>query len=297
MTQTTKVKVVTGNVRFSYANVFQPKAAMEGGTPKYSVSIIIPKSDKDTISRLQKAFDETKAASAALFGGTVPKTLKGGLRDGDAEKDDPVYAGSYFINANSAQKPGVVDADLNPIINADDFYGKNSFEKAVYFLNNHCNEKSYAIIGYELAKTLSDHGTVSRGVCKVDSNGKLISIKERTKIYKTGDKIVFEENGIQEQVPFDSSVSMNFWCFPPSMFVTTENLFHEFVRENFADIKAEFFIPLLGDNFVQNQGGSIQVIPTSAQWFGVTYKEDAPIVKASVEKLVSDGEYPISLWA
>lgn len=122
MTQTTKVKVVTGNVRFSYANVFQPKAAMEGGTPKFSVSIIIPKSDTDTISRLQKAFDETKAASAALFGGTVPKTLKGGLRDGDAEKDDPVYAGSYFINANSAQKPGLVDADLNPIISADDFY-------------------------------------------------------------------------------------------------------------------------------------------------------------------------------
>jgi hypothetical protein len=81
------------------------------------------------------------------------------------------------------------------------------------------------------------------------------------------------------------------------MFGTTENLFHDFVRENFADIKAEFFIPLLGDNFVQNQGGTIQVIPTSAQWFGVTYKEDAPIVKASVEKLVSDGEYPISLWA
>ena len=183
------------------------------------------------------------------------------------------------------------------VINADDFYGKNSFEKAVDFLTNHCNEKSYAIIGYELAKTLSDHGTVSRGVCKVDSDGKLISIKERTKIYKTGDKIVFEENGIQEEVPFDSSVSMNFWCFPPSMFDTTENLFHDFVRENFADIKAEFFIPLLGDNFVQNQGGTIQVIPTSAQWFGVTYKEDAPIVKASVEKLVSDGEYPISLWA
>jgi hypothetical protein len=122
MTQTTKVKVVTGNVRFSYANVFQPKASMEGGTPKYSVSIIIPKSDKDTISRLQKAFEDTKAASATLFGGTVPKNLKGGLRDGDAEKDDPVYAGSYFINANSVQKPGVVDAELNPIINADEFY-------------------------------------------------------------------------------------------------------------------------------------------------------------------------------
>jgi Protein of unknown function (DUF2815) len=122
MTQTTKVKVVTGKVRFSYANVFTPKASVEGGAPKYSVSIIIPKSDKETIAKLQKAFDDTKAAAAAYFGGTVPKGLKGGLRDGDEEKDDAAYAGCYFINANSAQKPGVVDADLNPILDQSEFY-------------------------------------------------------------------------------------------------------------------------------------------------------------------------------
>ena len=122
MTQTTKVKTVTGKVRFSYANVFAPKASVEGGTPKYSVSIIIPKSDKETVAKLQKAFDDTKAAAAAYFGGTVPKGLKGGLRDGDEEKDDPAYAGCYFINANSAQKPGVVDADLNPILDQSEFY-------------------------------------------------------------------------------------------------------------------------------------------------------------------------------
>ena len=119
---TTKVKVVTGKVRFSYAHVFQPASSIEGGTPKYSVSIIIPKSDKDTIARLQKAFEDTKAAASAYFGGAVPKNLKGGLRDGDAEKDDPAYANSYFINANSAQKPGVVDQDLNPIIDTSEFY-------------------------------------------------------------------------------------------------------------------------------------------------------------------------------
>jgi len=121
-TASTKVKVVTGKVRFSYANVFQPKASVEGGVPKYSVSIIIPKSDKDTVARLQKAFEETKTANAAFFDGSVPKNLKGGLRDGDAEKDDPVYAGCYFINANSAQKPGVVDSEMNPIIDSDEFY-------------------------------------------------------------------------------------------------------------------------------------------------------------------------------
>ena len=80
------------------------------------------------------------------------------------------------------------------------------------------------------------------------------------------------------------------------MFGATEKLFHDFVKANYTDIKSEFFIPLLGDDFVQKQHGTIKVIPTSSQWFGVTYKQDAPIVKASVEKLVADGEYPTSLW-
>ena len=122
MSQATKAKVVTGKVRFSYANVFSPKAAQEGATPKYSVSIIIPKSDTETIAKINKAFEEVKAASAAVFGGSVPKLLKGGLRDGDAEKDDAAYANSYFINANSVNKPGVVDQDLNPIIDPSEFY-------------------------------------------------------------------------------------------------------------------------------------------------------------------------------
>ena len=122
MTLSTKVKVVTGKVRFSYVNVFAPKASIEGGTPKYSVSIIIPKTDKETVSKLQKAFEETKAASAGYFGGSVPKLLKGGLRDGDVEKEDPAYEGCYFINANSVQKPGVVDENLNPILDQSEFY-------------------------------------------------------------------------------------------------------------------------------------------------------------------------------
>ena len=115
-------KVVTGKVRFSYANVFTPVASEEGKTPKYSVSIIIDKSDKETISKINAAFEKAKAASAAFFGGTVPKGLKGGLRDGDAEKDDEAYQGAFFINANSVQKPGVVDAELNPILDQAEFY-------------------------------------------------------------------------------------------------------------------------------------------------------------------------------
>ena len=116
------IKVVTGKVRFSYAHVFTPQASEEGKQPKYSVSIIIPKSDTETINKINKAIEAAKQENAAVWGGTVPKGLKGGLRDGDAEKDDPAYANSYFINANSTQKPGVVDADLNPIMDMTEFY-------------------------------------------------------------------------------------------------------------------------------------------------------------------------------
>jgi hypothetical protein len=116
-----KTKFVTGKVRFSYANVFQP-GETPNGTLKYSVSIMIPKSDKDTVARFKKAFEDTKTVNAAVWGGSVPKLLKGGLRDGDVEKDDPAYAGYYFINASSNEKPGIVDADMNAVIDPEEFY-------------------------------------------------------------------------------------------------------------------------------------------------------------------------------
>lgn len=182
------------------------------------------------------------------------------------------------------------------VINADDFYGRDAFVKAAAFLKNECSEKKYSIIGYELAKTLSDHGTVSRGVCQVDENNNLVSIKERTKIYKEGETIVFEDGEGKHEVPVDSTVSMNFWCFHQGLFAPTENLFHQFVKDNSHDIKAEFFIPILAEDFMHSHGGHIKVIPCSSQWFGVTYKEDAPVVKASIDKLVEEGVYPPSVW-
>jgi NDP-sugar pyrophosphorylase family protein len=182
------------------------------------------------------------------------------------------------------------------VINADDFYGKDAFAKAARFLNEQCSEKQYALVGYELSKTLSDHGTVSRGVCEVDANENLVSIKERTKIYKDGKKIIYEDETGKHEVPSISSVSMNFWCFHPSLFIPTQQLFLQFVKENSANLKAEFFIPIMAEEFMGKHGGQIKVIPTSAKWFGVTYKEDAPSVKASVDALVAAGEYPNSLW-
>ena len=119
--KTVKTKFVTGKVRFSYANVFQP-ALTPNGVLKYSVSILIPKTDKDTVARFKKAFEETKVANAAVWGGAVPKLLKGGLRDGDEEKDDTAYAGHFFFNASSNEKPGIVDQDVNPILDTSEFY-------------------------------------------------------------------------------------------------------------------------------------------------------------------------------
>lgn len=182
------------------------------------------------------------------------------------------------------------------VINADDFYGRNAFEKAYEFLTKECDEKSYSLIGYELNKTLSEHGTVSRGVCDVDDNGNLLTITERTKIYKEGTDINFEDNGEKKKVAFDSKVSMNFWCFHSSVFVLTEKLFHQFLTDHISEPKSEFFIPIVADHFIKEEEGVIKVITTSSQWFGVTYKEDAPVVAKSLQQLIDKGDYPQSLW-
>lgn len=183
------------------------------------------------------------------------------------------------------------------VINADDFYGRDGFKKAAHFLQHDCNEMTYSIIGYELAKTLSDHGTVSRGVCEVDELGNLVSVNERTKIYRDGDRILFEDEEGKHEVPFHSSVSMNFWCFHPSVFPFTATCFKRFLQEQGQQPKSEFFIPIIAEGFMYELHGSIKVIPCASQWFGVTYKEDAQGVQASIEKLIGEGEYPERLWS
>jgi NDP-sugar pyrophosphorylase family protein len=182
------------------------------------------------------------------------------------------------------------------VINADDFYGKDAFEKAAQFLTKEANADKYSLVGYELPKTLSDNGTVSRGVCEVDNHNNLITISERTKIYREGDKIVFEDEEGKHDVSENSKVSMNFWCFDLSVFNYIEDLFKQFLTNNITNPKAEFFIPIVADAFIKEKGGEIKVIPTSSKWFGVTYVEDAPGVKKSIEQLIEKGEYPEKLW-
>ena len=183
------------------------------------------------------------------------------------------------------------------VINADDFYGKDAFAKAYAFLTTQCNEQTYCIIGYQLRNTLSDNGTVSRGVCDVDASGNLTDINERTKIFARpeGD-IVYEENDQLTVLPEHSLVSMNYLCFAPGFIGLAESLFNDFLEKQGQELKSEFYIPTVTKHFVQSGKGVVKVIPTSSQWFGVTYKEDAPGVQASINALVAAGEYPSSLW-
>ena len=231
--------------------------------------------------------------------------LKGKVEVDYVYQDLKSFTGNYAVPADRTKPWGTAhavlcakDAIKEPfaVINADDFYGRDAFEKAYKFLTTDVNPKTYCIIGYELAKTLSDNGTVSRGVCQVDGSGNLVSIAERTKIYQDGDKITYEEGEKKFEVPFDSQVSMNFWGFDASVFPYIEKLFGEFLKEQGTNPKAEFFIPIIGDKFIRDGGGNIKVIPTSAKWFGVTYKEDAPEVQASLNALIDKGEYPTKLW-
>jgi len=131
----------------------------------------------------------------------------------------------------------------------------------------------------------------------VDGQNNLISIHERTKIYRNAEgKITYEEGGNTFQVPDTAKVSMNFWCFDPAVFPFIEKIFKEFLSTSGQDPKSEFFIPIIGDRFINEGHGQIKIIPTASSWFGVTYKEDAPSVQASINQLVASGEYPSSLY-
>lgn len=186
------------------------------------------------------------------------------------------------------------------VINADDFYGYDSFKKMADFLINEATDEKFALMGFQVDKTLSDFGSVSRGVCKVDSNGNMTEVVERTKVYfkeTDGEKrIVFEEDGKQTELPSDSRVSMNFWGFTPAVFKKTLSLFHKFVEANHENPKAEFFIPLVADELIKSGEATFKVIPTSEKWFGVTYKDDKPIVQDSISTLVKEDVYPENLW-
>lgn len=182
------------------------------------------------------------------------------------------------------------------VINADDFYGYEAFQKMVDFLNRQTAENEYCLVGYQVENTLSENGSVSRAICEVDANGHLTEIIERTKIYSKEGNIVYEENGKEFPIDELALVSMNFWAFTPAVFPAIEKLFVDFVLQNANNPTAEFFIPLIADHLIKNKSASFKVIPTAAKWFGVTYKDDKEIVQRNINDLINGGIYPAKLW-
>ncbi|HTN37232.1 MAG TPA: sugar phosphate nucleotidyltransferase [Arachidicoccus sp.] len=183
------------------------------------------------------------------------------------------------------------------VINADDFYGTDAFQKAFAFLNGQVAENVYASIAYKLKNTLSDNGSVSRGEIITNVEGQMTGIEERLKIYKKDGKVVYEDGDQEVEMDPDTFVSMNFFCFAPSFVDLCEAEFTPFLQNSITDLKSEFLMPKVADTFIKQKKGIIEVIATDAKWFGVTYKEDAPVVKKEIDQLVAAGAYPQNLWA
>jgi len=184
------------------------------------------------------------------------------------------------------------------VINADDYYGIRSFQIMADFLTEKCSPTLYSMIGYELNNTLSDHGTVNRGICEMDENNYLTNVVERHKIKKEGNVATFDEGeGEKGQLPLDALVSMNFWGFHPNIFDTLRKDFIAFVKENKDQPRAEFYIPLVANRLIEEDEVKIEVLPNNEQWYGVTYREDKPRVEAAFKELVEEGHYPkAGLW-
>ena len=186
------------------------------------------------------------------------------------------------------------------VINSDDFYGTDAYRVMGEYLSQLGGATGeYAMIGYEVNKTLSENGTVSRGVCTVDENRFLTSMVERTKIERNAEgTIVFHDLGTDEALAEDTPVSMNFFGFTPDYFAHSANGFKEFLASDDVktNLKAEFFIPLMVNKLVASGDARLKVLSTTAQWFGVTYKEDKPALMAKIEQLIEDGVYPRNLW-
>ena len=185
------------------------------------------------------------------------------------------------------------------VINADDYYGANSFKTMANFLANECSSSNMSMLGYILENTLSENGTVNRGVCEVDSKNNLIEVNEREKLARQGEKVEYnigseEPNG---EVDPKSYVSMNYWGFHPSIFKEIEKGLHNFINENSNSPTAEYYIPNIVSDKIKAGEIAFAVIPTNDSWFGVTYKEDKQMAIKTLNKHIENGVYPKNLWS
>ena len=188
------------------------------------------------------------------------------------------------------------------VINADDFYGRDAFAKLGAFLRGEAQapgaKMRFAMVGYRLDRTLSENGSVARGVCEVSPEGKLLQVTEMTKLVRGESAAENLENPDSPvNVPFDARVSMNLWGFAPGLFAALEERFPKWLATKGAEPKSEWYIPFVVDEMIREGEAEVSVLPTDSSWFGVTYREDRPFVVGEIAKLVGQGEYPVRLFA
>ncbi|MFW5789192.1 MAG: nucleotidyltransferase family protein [Spirochaetota bacterium] len=246
---------------------------------------------------------EIEDAVREFFAGKFPDSIRvsyavqslDDLPDGlsvPAERSKPwgtahaVYAARHAVNTPFA------------VVNADDFYGRDAYKTIHAYLSALANDETdYAMVGYQLEDTLSEHGTVSRGICEKDADGFLASIEEHTKIEQTGSRIVDTlDDGSTVELQPDDIASMNMFGFTPAVFPQIDDELGRFVRERGDDPKAEFYIPTLMTRLIETDRAQMRVLSTKAKWFGMTYREDKPKVQARVREYVESGVYPKKLW-
>jgi hypothetical protein len=183
------------------------------------------------------------------------------------------------------------------VINADDFYGRESFQVLADFLHSvEGKQGEYCMVGYRVCNTLSENGSVSRGICSTDAEGFLTGVVERTHIEEVGQKIVFTEDGKDTVIDPMSPVSMNMWGFTPEYFQYVDEAFRAFLDAHGQELKAEFYIPTLVNDLIQAGRATCRVLDTPSRWFGVTYPEDRPQVVMKINTMIQEGIYPAKLF-
>jgi UTP-glucose-1-phosphate uridylyltransferase len=201
-------------------------------------------------------------------------------------------AHAVWVAAKAIKEPFVA-------INADDFYGLESYRLMAEYLTSRspADSTNFCMIGYRIQDTLSEYGSVSRGVCESDDQLFLKTVVERPEIFRKDGEIAFrDEHGSNVLLSADTLVSMNIWGFTPAIFNHIGKQFTDFIRENVSNIKAELYIPSIVNYIVKNGKGNVKILPAKDKWFGVTYKEDKQLAVQNIRKLIEKGIYPEKLW-
>jgi dTDP-glucose pyrophosphorylase len=210
---------------------------------------------------------------------------------GQVERQKPWGTAHAILVAKEAVREPFV------AINADDYYGDSGFFKMKKFLSGTCKPDHYGMVGYILRNTLSEYGAVSRGVCSMDSQNRLMNVTECVGIQSEGDNIFYPgEDGELKHLSGSELVSMNFWGFHPDVFDRLDSGFTRFVKQNKTNPKAEFYISTYANHLIETGAAVFSVLPNDEKWYGVTYQGDKPIVQQAFREMTAAEKYPPSLW-